>query len=154
MVTGSMEGMVERRVPITLLLSATPGKSRLTYWPLTASFPRKNWCISVFFFFFLFGKTGTSLPFPVQIQREQCLHPSDSLVFRSDLLLQQANHGTTLVCGCVCSFFRKGNLSPRLRITLNSGFYVALHNRRDTFLRKGVKLQPAQEGCPYIYLCI
>lgn len=104
MVTGSMEGMVERRVPITLLLSATPGKSGLTYCSLTDSFPRKNWCISVFFFFFPFGKTGTSLPFPVQIQRAQCLHPSDSLVFCRDLLLQQVTHGTTLVCGCVCMY--------------------------------------------------
>ena len=143
MVTGSMEGMVERRVPITLLLSATPGKSGLTYCSLTDSFPRKNWCISVFFFFFFpFGKTGTSLPFPVQIQRAQCLHPSDSLVFCSDLLLQQVTMAPRLcvvVCVCMCLFFRKGNLSLRLRITLNSGFYATLYNRRDKFLRKGVK---------------
>lgn len=136
MVTGSMEGMVERRVPITLLLSATPGKSRLTYYSLTDLFPRKN-CVSACFFFFPFGKTGTSLPFPVQIQRGQCLHPSVAICRSNKCVM--ALRLCVAACVCMCLFFRKGNLSLRLRITLNSGFYATLHNRRDKFLRKGVE---------------
>ena len=145
MVTGNMEGMVERRIPITLLLSATPGKSGLTYCPLTASFPRKNWCISMgFFLFFPFGEHG--LPFHPLFRpkgNRACI-----LVIPWRLVASAAptvDHGTVLVCGCLCVcvraclLFRKGNLTLRSGITLNSGFHAALHNRRDKFLGKGLK---------------
>lgn len=48
-----------------------------------------------------FGKPGTSLSFPVQIQREQRLMSCDSLAFCRELLLLQLSGGATLVCVCV-----------------------------------------------------